>query len=71
MEASPSVLSEAEDVDIVLRVKEAPKYFLRTATDIGDGEGSAVSSGFLRRELGRVKDTDESLSLFNRLVRRG
>lgn len=43
LEASPSVLAEAEDVDIVLRVKEAPKYFLRTATDIGDGEGSAVS----------------------------
>lgn len=43
LEASPSVLAEAEDVDIVLRVKEASKYFLRTATDIGDGEGSAVS----------------------------
>lgn len=42
LEASPSVLAEAEDVDIVFKVKEAPKYFLRTATDIGDGEGSAV-----------------------------
>lgn len=44
LEASPSVLAEAEDVDIVLRVKEGSRYFLRTATDIGDGEGNAVSS---------------------------
>lgn len=43
LEASPSILAEAEDVDIVIRVKEAPRFFLRTATDIGDGEGSAVS----------------------------
>lgn len=45
LEASPSVLAEAEDVDIVIRVKEAPRFFLRTATDIGDGEASAVSFG--------------------------
>lgn len=42
LEKSPSVLAEDEDVDIVLRVKEASRYFLRTATDIGDGEGNAV-----------------------------
>lgn len=50
-EASPSVLAEAEDVDIVLRVKEASKYFLRTATDIGDGEGSAVSRDVARGQI--------------------
>lgn len=44
LERSDSAFAEREDVDIVLRVKEAPKYFLRTATDVGDGEGSAVSA---------------------------
>lgn len=43
IESSPSVLAEAEDVDIVLRVKEAPRFYLRTATDVGNGEGTAVS----------------------------
>ena len=49
LEASPSVLAEKEDVDIVLRVKEASRYFLRTATDIGDGEGNAVSLLWARK----------------------
>lgn len=43
LETSPNVLAEAEDVDIVFTVKEAPRFYLRTATDIGDGEGNAVS----------------------------
>lgn len=43
LEKSDSAFAERQDVDIVLRVKEAPKYFLRTATDVGDGEGTAVS----------------------------
>jgi len=34
-------------VDLVFNVKEQSKYFLRTATDVGDGEGNAVS--FSRR----------------------
>lgn len=44
LEASPGVLSEREDVDLVFRVAERSKYMLRTATDVGNGEGSAVGS---------------------------
>lgn len=40
---SDSVLSGRDEVDLVFNVKEQPKYFLRTATDVGDGEGNAVS----------------------------
>lgn len=43
LESSPSGLAEKDDVDIVLTVKESPRFYLRTATDVGDGEGSAVS----------------------------
>lgn len=42
LENTPSLLAEKEDVDIVLRVKEMPRFYLRTATDVGDGEGTAV-----------------------------
>lgn len=43
---SDSVLSGRDEVDLVFNVKEQPKYFLRTATDVGDGEGNAVRSSF-------------------------
>lgn len=42
LESPESVRAEKEDVDIVLRVKEVPRFYLKTATDVGDGEGSAV-----------------------------
>lgn len=42
LETPESVLAEKEDVDIVLRVKEVPRFYLKTATDVGDGEGTAV-----------------------------
>lgn len=43
LEATPGVLSEEGDVDLVVRVRERSRYMLRTATDVGNGEGSAVS----------------------------
>ena len=51
VESSDHVLASPDQVDIVLGVREAPRYFLRTSTDIGDGEGSAVSSPFELPEL--------------------
>ena len=53
LEASPGVLSEAGDVDLVVRVRERSRYMLRTATDVGNGEGSAVSPN--RRPAGEVQ----------------
>ena len=44
LESSTDVFAGPEDVDLVLKVKEASRYFLRTATDVGDGEGNAVRS---------------------------
>lgn len=43
LESSKGIYSTEEDVDLVIKVKEASKYFVRTATDVGDGEGNAVS----------------------------
>lgn len=44
LESSPGVMNTDQDVDLIVKVKEGSKYFLRTATDVGDGEGSAVRS---------------------------
>ena len=42
LDGSTSALADNEDVDLVVKIKEASKYYIRTATDVGDGEGSAV-----------------------------
>lgn len=42
LDKSRDVLADPYDVDLVLKVKESSRYFLRTATDVGDGEGNAV-----------------------------
>lgn len=45
LDRSRDVLADPYDVDLVLKVKESSRYFLRTATDVGDGEGNAVRTG--------------------------
>ncbi|BGP19686.1 hypothetical protein JCM10213_001862 [Rhodosporidiobolus nylandii] len=52
IERPASVLAHPEEVDFVLRVTEAPRYFLRTATDVGDGEGSATATAKIRNAFG-------------------
>ncbi|KAL8276648.1 hypothetical protein RQP46_010916 [Phenoliferia psychrophenolica] len=66
LEASPSVLAENDDVDIVLRVKEASRYFLRTATDIGDGEGNATATARIRNAFGGAEMLEGNLAFGTR-----
>ncbi|KPV72638.1 uncharacterized protein RHOBADRAFT_29811 [Rhodotorula graminis WP1] len=66
IERSDSVLSEREDVDIVLRVQEAPKYFLRTATDVGDGEGNATGTAKIRNAFGGAETVEGNVSFGTR-----
>lgn len=42
LEEGADALSRPGDVDLNLHIKEAGRFFLRTATDVGNGEGSAV-----------------------------
>lgn len=49
LDRSRDVLADPYDVDLVLKVKESSRYFLRTATDVGDGEGNAVRRHAQRR----------------------
>ncbi|BGP57764.1 hypothetical protein JCM8202v2_005411 [Rhodotorula sphaerocarpa] len=66
LERSDSAFAERQDVDIVLRVKEAPKYFLRTATDVGDGEGSATGTAKIRNAFGGAETIEGNVSFGTR-----
>ncbi|KWU44573.1 DEAD/DEAH box helicase domain protein [Rhodotorula sp. JG-1b] len=66
LERSDSAFAEREDVDIVLRVKEAPKYFLRTATDVGDGEGTATGTAKIRNAFGGAEVIEGNVSFGTR-----
>lgn len=52
LEPTPSVLASPDDLDLVFRVKEQGRYFVRTATDVGDGEGSATGTARFRNAFG-------------------
>lgn len=66
LEKSDSAFAERQDVDIVLRVKEAPKYFLRTATDVGDGEGTATGTAKIRNAFGGAEVIEGNVSFGTR-----
>ncbi|GAA5995262.1 SAM complex subunit SAM50 [Rhodotorula paludigena] len=66
IERSDSAFAEREDVDIVLRVQEAPKYYLRTATDVGDGEGNATATAKIRNAFGGAEVIEGNLSFGTR-----
>ncbi|TNY23814.1 hypothetical protein DMC30DRAFT_413727 [Rhodotorula diobovata] len=66
IERSDSVLAERDDVEIVLRVVEAPKYFLRTATDVGDGEGNATGTAKIRNAFGGAETIEGNVSFGTR-----
>ncbi|GAA6024575.1 hypothetical protein JCM10207_008658 [Rhodosporidiobolus poonsookiae] len=66
IERPASVLAHPDEVDLVLRVTEAPKYFLRTATDVGDGEGSATATAKIRNALGGGETVEGNLSFGTR-----
>lgn len=44
IEASRDVFAKDGDVDLVLRTRERGRFFVKGGTEVGSGEGSAVSS---------------------------
>jgi outer membrane protein insertion porin family len=42
IERSPDVMANEGDVDIVFKTREKGRYFMKTATEMGNGEGNAV-----------------------------
>lgn len=61
--ASASSSSSAEDVDVVLRCQEKGRFFLKTSTEVGNGEGNGVVQGRLRNVLGGAESLEGSASI--------
>ncbi|GAA6064252.1 hypothetical protein JCM10212_006401 [Sporobolomyces blumeae] len=63
---SDSVLAHPDEVDLVFNVKEQSKYFLRTATDVGDGEGNATGTAKIRNAFGGGETLEGNVSFGTR-----
>jgi outer membrane protein insertion porin family len=46
VEPAQNVLAQANDVDLVFRALEKGRFYLNTSTEVGNGEGNAVSQLF-------------------------
>ncbi|GAA5945005.1 SAM complex subunit SAM50 [Sporobolomyces koalae] len=63
---SDSVLSHKDEVDLVFNVQEQPKYFVRTSTDVGDGEGNATGTAKIRNAFGGGETIEANVSFGTR-----
>lgn len=59
----------AEDVDIVLTCKEQPRYYLKSSTDVGNGEGNAAIQARIRNVFGGAETADMSATMGTRTRR--
>ncbi|KAI0031947.1 surface antigen-domain-containing protein [Vararia minispora EC-137] len=50
------------DIDIVFRTKEKGRYYLRTATEVGNNEGTASATGHIRNVFGGGEWLEASIS---------
>lgn len=67
--SSPHQKPSVEDVDIVLQCKEKPRYFVKTSTDVGNGEGNATIQARIRNLLGGAEVGDISALMGTRTRR--
>jgi outer membrane protein insertion porin family len=42
LERSRDLMAQDIDVDVVFKTREKSRFYLKTATEVGNGEGSAV-----------------------------
>lgn len=54
LDESRDGLARPRDVDLILKVQEKGRFFLKTATDVGNGEGSAVGVSIILSYLFHV-----------------
>ncbi|KAG8896504.1 hypothetical protein FRB99_008858 [Tulasnella sp. 403] len=62
LDRSWSPFAEPNDLDVVFRCKERGKYFLRTATDIGNQEGSANATARVQNAFGGAETVEGNIS---------
>lgn len=69
LEPTRNPLGTQEDVDVVLNVKEKSRVFLKSSTDVGNGEGSASVQGKLRNLAGGAETLEGSCTFGTRTKR--
>jgi outer membrane protein insertion porin family len=62
LEKSPSYFASDDDVDLVISVAEKSRFFLRTATDVGNGEGNATGTARIRNAFGGAETVEANVS---------
>ncbi|KAF8582575.1 hypothetical protein K439DRAFT_1635230 [Ramaria rubella] len=62
LERSHHPLSQERDVDLVIRCRERSRFYLKTATEIGNNEGTASATARLRNIFGGAENFEASLS---------
>lgn len=58
--AQHPVQNAAEEVDVVLRIQPASRFFLKTSTSIGNSEGTAIVQGKMRNLFGGAESLEGS-----------
>lgn len=58
--ASSSLMASEEDVDVVFTCKQKPRFFLKTSTDVGNGEGNAAIQARIRNVFGGAEQAEFS-----------
>lgn len=59
LEEAQAPMATSRDVDLIIKTQEKGRLYLKTSTDVGNGEGSAVSNPIIRFML--VSDTCSDL----------
>ena len=62
VEGARDLLAGPHDVDLVLRTKERGRFFLKTATELGNNEGSASLTARVRNVFGGAEMFDANVS---------
>lgn len=66
----PSKIAHSvEDVDIVLSCQEKGRYFLKTSTDVGNGEGNATIQARIRNCFGGAERAEFSATMGTKTTR--
>lgn len=64
--STQSNLNPTEDVDVVLKIKPAGRYFLKTSTSVGNSEGTASVQGKIRNLFGGAESLEGSAAVGTR-----
>lgn len=66
----PSTIGHsAEDVDVILSCQEKGRYFLKTSTDVGNGEGNATIQARIRNCFGGAERAEFSATMGTKTTR--